>query len=49
MVGAAEATVEKADAEHSCLQKEYQGMCAGVASEKEESRTLTDQVVYFFF
>lgn len=48
MVGAAEATVEKADAEHSCLQKEYQGMCAGVATDKEESRTLTDQVCVLF-
>lgn len=49
VVGAAEAALEKADTEHSSLHKEYQGMCAGVATEKEESRTLTDQVVYLFF
>lgn len=43
-VGAAEGRLKKAEAEHACLQEEYQGMCAGVASKKEESRTLTDQV-----
>lgn len=43
-VTAAETAVQEADAEHARLQKEYQGMCAGVATEKEESRTLTDQV-----
>ncbi|CAM9840030.1 unnamed protein product [Ectocarpus sp. 8 AP-2014] len=42
-VEAAEAAVEKAEGEHGSLQKEYQDMCAGVATEKEDSRTLTDQ------
>lgn len=43
-VDAAEASLKEAEEEHARLQEEYQGMCAGVASSKEESRTLTDQV-----
>ncbi|CAN0229623.1 unnamed protein product, partial [Ectocarpus sp. 12 AP-2014] len=46
-VEAAEAAVEKAEGEHASLQKEYQDMCAGVATEKEDSRTLTDQARNF--
>ncbi|CAM9426844.1 unnamed protein product, partial [Ectocarpus sp. 12 AP-2014] len=46
-VKAAEAAVEKAEGEHASLQKEYQDMCAGVATEKEDSRTLTDQARNF--
>ncbi|CAM9477580.1 unnamed protein product, partial [Ectocarpus sp. 6 AP-2014] len=42
-VEAAGAAVETAEGEHGSLQKEYQDMCAGVATEKEDSRTLTDQ------
>lgn len=44
IVETAEAAVKEAEAEHARLQKEYQDMCAGVATEKEGSRTLTDQV-----
>lgn len=44
MVETAEAVVKEAEEEHARLQKEYQDMCAGVATEKEGSRTLTDQV-----
>eukprot|EP00903_Cladosiphon_okamuranus_P020312 g18637.t1 len=40
----AAAAVKEAEAEHARLQKEYQDMCAGVATEKEGSRTLTDQI-----
>ncbi|CAM9891855.1 unnamed protein product, partial [Laminaria digitata] len=44
VVEAAEASLKEAEEEHARLQEEYQGMCAGVASNKEESRTLTDQI-----
>ena len=44
VVETAEAVVKEAEEEHARLQKEYQDMCAGVATEKEGSRTLTDQV-----
>lgn len=40
----AERASKEAEEKHSSLQSEYQGMCAGVATEKEDSRTLTDQV-----
>ncbi|CAM9911302.1 unnamed protein product [Pylaiella littoralis] len=44
VVEAAEAAVNGAEAEHASLQKEYQDMCAGVATEKDDTRTLTDQI-----
>lgn len=44
VIAAAEAMVKETEGEHGALQKEYQEMCAGVATNKEESRTLTDQV-----
>lgn len=44
VVETAEAAGKEAEAEHARLQKEYKDMCAGVATEKEGSRTLTDQV-----
>lgn len=43
-VATVEAEAAKAEKGYLSLQKEYQGMCAGVATDREESRTLTDQV-----
>lgn len=43
-VEAAEKAAKAAEEEHERLQTEYQGMCAGVATGKEDSQTLTDRV-----